>query len=155
MRIGYGYDIHGLVENRRLILGGVPIPFEKGLLGHSDADVLCHAISDALLGAAAIGDIGMLFPDTDPQYKNADSLKLMKQAAQKVKEAGYQISNIDVTIIAERPKLVPYRKKMIENIALNLNLQTSQVSVKATTHESFDATGSGEAIAAHAIVLLQ
>jgi 2-C-methyl-D-erythritol 2,4-cyclodiphosphate synthase len=155
MRIGYGYDIHGLVENRRLILGGVPIPFEKGLLGHSDADVLCHAISDALLGAAAIGDIGMLFPDTDPQYKNADSLKLMKQAAQKVKEAGYQISNIDVTIIAERPKLVPYRKKMIENIALNLNLQTSQVSVKATTHESFDATGSGKAIAAHAVVLLE
>ena len=155
MRIGYGYDIHGLVENRRLILGGVPIPFEKGLLGHSDADVLCHAISDALLGAAAIGDIGMLFPDTDPQYKNADSLKLMKQAAQKVQEAGYQISNIDVTIIAERPKLVPYRKKMIENIALNLNLQTSQVSVKATTHESFDATGSGKAIAAHAVVLLE
>ena len=145
MRIGYGYDIHGLVENRRLILGGVPIPFEKGLLGHSDADVLCHAISDALLGAAAIGDIGMLFPDTDPQYKNADSLKLMKQAAQKVQEAGYQISNIDATIIAERPKLLQYRQKMIENIALNLNLRTDQVSVKATTHESFDATGSGGA----------
>ena len=155
MRIGFGYDIHALVENRRLILGGVPIPFGKGLLGHSDADVLCHAISDALLGAAALGDIGMLFPDTDPQFKNADSLKLMIQAAQKVTEAGYRISNIDATLIAEKPKLMPHRRKMIENIAQALNLGPNQVSVKATSNERFDATGRGEAIAAQAVVLLE
>ena len=155
MRIGFGYDIHALVEKRSLILGGVHIPFGKGLLGHSDADVLCHAISDAMLGAAALGDIGMLFPDTDPQYRNADSLKLMIQAAQKVREAGYRISNIDATLIAEKPRLMPHRRKMTENIALALNLEHNQVSVKATTNESFDATGSGEAIAAHAVVLLE
>ncbi|MBN1780983.1 2-C-methyl-D-erythritol 2,4-cyclodiphosphate synthase [bacterium] len=154
MRIGFGYDIHALVPGRALILGGVTIPFEKGLLGHSDADVLCHAISDALLGAAALGDIGMLFPDTDPRFKDADSLKLMNQAAEKVRDSGYRISNVDATVIAEQPKIGPYRDSMIDAIARTLDLDTAQVSVKATTNEKFDATGRGEAIAAHAVVML-
>lgn len=154
MRIGFGYDIHILVSGRKLILGGVEIPFEKGLLGHSDADVLCHAISDALLGAAALGDIGILFPDTDPKFKDADSLKMLQQVAERVRAEGYEISNIDTTVVAEAPRLKPFRDAMIQNLSDALNLSPNQVSVKATTNEKMDATGRGEAIAAYAIALL-
>lgn len=155
MRIGHGYDVHKLTEGRDLILGGVRIPYEKGLLGHSDADVLLHAVSDALLGAAALGDIGVHFPDTDPAYKGADSLKLLEIVGQKVAEAGFCISNIDVTMIAQRPKLRPYIAEMQRNIAKALNLEPDQINVKATTEEHLGFTGDGSGMACHAICLLE
>ena len=154
MRIGHGYDVHKLVEDRDLILGGVKIPYEKGLLGHSDADVLLHAVSDSLLGAAALGDIGVHFPDTDPAYKGADSLKLLEIVGQKVRAAGYQVSNIDVTMIAQRPKLKDHIPQMRENIASVLRLDVSQVNVKATTEEHLGFTGDGSGMACHAVCLL-
>ena len=155
MRIGHGYDVHKLVEGRDLILGGVKIPYEKGLLGHSDADVLLHAVSDSLLGAAALGDIGVHFPDTDPAYKGADSLKLLQIVGEKVKNAGYQVSNIDVTMIAQRPKLKDHIPVMRENIARVLDLQIGQVNVKATTEEHLGFTGDGSGMACHAVCLLE
>ena len=155
MRIGHGYDVHKLVEGRDLILGGVKIPYEKGLLGHSDADVLLHAVSDSLLGAAALGDIGKHFPDTDPAYKGADSLELLRIVGEKVKEAGYQVSNIDVTMIAQRPKLAPHIPVMRENIARVLALDVSQVNVKATTEEHLGFTGDGSGMSCHAVCLLE
>lgn len=155
MRIGHGYDVHKLVEGRDLILGGVKIPFEKGLLGHSDADVLLHAVSDSLLGAAALGDIGVHFPDTDPAYKGADSLKLLEIVGQKVKEAGFQVSNIDVTMIAQRPKLKDHIPAMRANIAKVLLLDMSQVNVKATTEERLGFTGDGSGMSCHAVCLLE
>ena len=155
MRIGHGYDVHKLVEGRDLILGGVKIPFEKGLLGHSDADVLLHAVSDSLLGAAALGDIGVHFPDTDPAYKGADSLKLLEIVGQKVKEAGFQVSNIDVTMIAQRPKLKDHIPAMRANIARVLVLDISQVNVKATTEERLGFTGDGSGMSCHAVCLLE
>lgn len=155
MRIGHGYDVHRLCENRKLILGAVTIPYEKGLLGHSDADVLLHAISDALLGAAAMGDIGKLFPDSDDSYKNADSLKLLEIVCEKVREQGYSIVNIDSTVLAQRPKLRPYIDKMRENIACACKIDTDCVSVKATTEEGLGFTGAGEGIAAHAVCLIE
>ena len=155
MRIGHGYDVHKLVEGRDLILGGVKIPHEVGLLGHSDADVLLHAVSDALLGAAGLGDIGKHFPDTDPQYKGADSLKLLQIVGEKVAEAGYRISNIDVTMIAQRPKLRPHIAQMEQNIALALNLDISRVNVKATTEERLGFTGEELGMACHAVCLLE
>ena len=154
MRIGMGYDVHKLVEGRKLILGGVEIPYEKGLLGHSDADVLLHAIMDALLGAAALGDIGKHFPDTDPAYKGISSIELLGKVGALLEEKGYVIENIDATIIAQRPKLASYRPQMAENIAEALHLDPSRVSVKATTEEGLGFTGSGEGIASQAITLL-
>ena len=154
MRIGHGYDVHKLVEGRDLILGGVKIPYEKGLLGHSDADVLLHAVSDALLGAAGMGDIGKHFPDTDPQYKGADSLKLLEIVGQKVAAAGHRVGNIDVTMIAQAPKLRPYIDQMQDNIARALGIAPSQVNVKATTEERLGFTGSGEGMSCHAVCLL-
>ena len=154
MRIGHGYDVHKLVEGRELILGGVKIPFEKGLLGHSDADVLLHAVSDSLLGAAALGDIGKHFPDTDPQYKGADSLELLRVVGEKVKEAGYKVGNIDVTMIAQRPKLKDHIPVMRENIAKVLSLDVDQVNVKATTEEHLGFTGDGSGMSCHAVCLL-
>ncbi len=153
-RVGQGYDVHRLVTDRRLILGGVDIPYEKGLLGHSDADVLAHAIMDALLGAAALGDIGKLFPDSDPEYEGADSLMLTRRVARVLEENGYAISNVDATIIAQSPKLAPYIDKMRENIAAALNIPVTDVSVKATTEEKLGFTGSGEGIAAQAAALI-
>ena len=155
MRIGHGYDVHKLVEGRDLILGGVKIPYEKGLLGHSDADVLLHAVSDSLLGAAALGDIGKHFPDTDPAYKGADSLKLLQVVGEKVKKAGYIVGNIDVTMIAQRPKLKDYIPVMRENIARVLNVAVDQVNVKATTEEHLGFTGDGSGMACHAVCLLE
>ena len=155
MRIGHGYDVHKLVEGRDLILGGVKIPYEKGLLGHSDADVLLHAVSDSLLGAAALGDIGKHFPDTDPAYKGADSLELLRIVGQKVAKAGYKVGNIDVTMIAQRPKLKDYIPAMGENIARVLNVDVSQVNVKATTEEHLGFTGDGSGMACHAVCLLE
>ena len=155
MRIGHGYDVHKLVEGRDLILGGVKIPFEKGLLGHSDADVLLHAVSDSLLGAAALGDIGKHFPDTDPKYKGADSLELLRVVGEKVKEAGFKVSNIDVTMIAQRPKLASHIPTMRENIARVLSLDISQVNVKATTEERLGFTGDGSGMSCHAVCLLE
>ena len=155
MRIGHGYDVHKLVEGRDLILGGVKIPYEKGLLGHSDADVLLHAVSDSLLGAAALGDIGVHFPDTDPAYKGADSLRLLEIVGQKVAEAGYKVSNIDVTMIAQRPKLKDHIPTMRENIARVLQLDVGQVDVKATTEEHLGFTGDGSGMACHAVCLLE
>ena len=155
MRIGHGYDVHKLVEGRDLILGGVKIPYEKGLLGHSDADVLLHAVSDSLLGAAALGDIGVHFPDTDPAYKGADSLELLRIVGQKVVEAGYKVSNIDVTMIAQRPKLKDHIPTMRENIARVLQLDVGQVNVKATTEEHLGFTGDGSGMACHAVCLLE
>ena len=155
MRIGHGYDVHRLVEERKLILGGVEIPYEKGLLGHSDADVLAHAISDALLGAAALGDIGKLFPDNDPQYAGADSLKLLQEVVYHIRENGYAISNIDATILAQKPKLAPYILQMRENLAKACGVDVDQVSVKATTEEKLGFTGAGQGIAAHAVCLLE
>ena len=155
MRIGHGYDVHKLVEGRDLILGGVKIPYEKGLLGHSDADVLLHAVSDALLGAAALGDIGKHFPDTDPQYKGADSLELLRIVGEKIKEAGYKVCNIDVTMIAQRPKLAPHIPTMRENIARVLNVEIGQVNVKATTEEHLGFTGDGSGMSCHAVCLLE
>ena len=154
MRIGHGYDVHRLVEGRKLILGGVELDFSLGLLGHSDADVLLHAVSDALLGAAGLGDIGRHFPDTDPQYKDADSLELLRIVGQKIFAAGYQISNIDVTVLAQKPKLKEYIGRMEENIARALNLDASRVNVKATTEEGLGFTGAMEGIACHAVCIL-
>ena len=155
MRIGHGYDVHKLVEGRDLILGGVKIEHSLGLLGHSDADVLLHAVSDALLGAAGLGDIGKHFPDTDPKYKGADSLKLLEIVAQRVKEAGYRVSNIDVTMIAQKPKLRPHIEKMEENIASAVGIDASRVNVKATTEEKLGFTGTEEGMACHAVCLLE
>lgn len=154
MRIGHGYDVHRLVKGRPLILGGVHIPNETGLLGHSDADVLTHAVMDALLGAAALGDIGKLFPDNDEAYKGADSLKLASEVAARLSAAGFEISNIDATVIAEAPKLAPHILKMRENLATALGIEVSQVSVKATTEEGLGFSGERLGIAAHAVTLL-
>ena len=155
IRIGHGYDVHRLTEGRPLILGGVHIPYERGLLGHSDADVLLHAVSDALLGAAGLGDIGVHFPDTDPKYKGADSLLLLQTVGQKVKAQGYRISNIDVTMIAQRPKLKDYIPQMVQNIARVLELEPSRVNVKATTEEKLGFTGEGLGMSCHAVCLLE
>lgn len=154
MRIGHGYDVHKLCENRKLILGGVCIPYELGLLGHSDADVLLHAISDSLLGAAALGDIGKFFPDTDEKYRGADSRMLLEQVCARIKENGYKIENIDATVLAQRPKLRPYIDGMRANIAAACGIDVSCVSVKATTEEGLGFTGKGEGIAAHAVCLI-
>lgn len=154
MRIGQGYDVHRLVEGRKLIIGGVDIPYEKGLLGHSDADVLLHAVMDALLGAAALGDIGQHFPDSDGRYKGISSIALLKEVGKILQENGYMIENIDSTVIAQRPKLLPYRPQMAENIAAALGIEKEQVSVKATTEEGLGFTGTGEGISAQAIALL-
>ena len=155
MRIGHGYDVHRLTEGRKLILGGVDIPYEKGLLGHSDADVLLHAVSDALLGAAGLGDIGRHFPDTDPAYKDADSLKLLAIVAEKVSAAGYRVSNVDVTMIAQAPKLKPHIAQMEQNISQALRIDQSRVNVKATTEEHLGFTGDGSGMACHAVCLLE
>ncbi len=155
MRIGHGYDVHRLVEGRPLILGGVNIPYEKGLLGHSDADVLLHAVSDALLGGAGLGDIGKHFPDTDPQYKGVDSLELLRIVADRVKEAGCKVSNIDVTMIAQKPKLRPYIQTMEQNIAAAVGISADRVNVKATTEEHLGFTGTGEGMSCHAVCLLE
>ena len=153
-RFGMGYDVHQLVEGRKLIIGGVEIPFEKGLLGHSDADVLLHAISDALLGAAALGDIGKHFPDTDERYKGADSLKLLEEVGRLLAEKGYTVGNVDATIVAQRPKMAPHIPVMRENIARVLHVDVDRINVKATTEEKLGFTGSGEGIAAHAVCLI-
>ena len=155
MRIGHGYDVHRLVEGRSLILGGVRIPFEKGLDGHSDADALTHAVMDALLGAAAMGDIGKLFPDTDDRYLGADSIALLREVGRRLTEAGYRLGNLDVTVITQRPKLAPYINQMRQNLAAALHTELQNVSVKATTEEHLGFTGSGEGIAAHAVCLLE
>ena len=155
MRIGHGYDVHRLVEGRPLILGGVHIPYEKGLLGHSDADVLLHAVSDALLGAAGLGDIGKHFPDTDPQYKGADSMELLRVVVSRVLEKGYRISNIDVTMIAQKPKLRPHIEAMEQNIANAVGIAVDRVNVKATTEEQLGFTGTGEGMRCHAVCLLE
>lgn len=155
MRIGHGYDVHRLVEGRSLILGGVRVPFEKGLDGHSDADVLTHAVMDALLGAAALGDIGKLFPDTDDRYLGADSIALLREVDRRLTEAGYRLGNLDVTVIAQRPKLAPYINQMRQNLAAALHTELQNVSIKATTEEHLGFTGSGEGIAAHAVCLLE
>ena len=154
MRIGQGYDVHRLSEQRELILGGVNIPYEKGLLGHSDADVQIHAVMDALLGAAALGDIGQHFPDTDDAYQGISSIELLKEVGRLLRERHYQIENIDATIIAQKPKLAAYRPKMAENMALALGIKAGQISVKATTEEGLGFTGRGEGIASQAIALL-
>ena len=155
MRIGHGYDVHKLVKGRDLILGGVRIEHTLGLLGHSDADVLLHAVSDALLGAAGLGDIGKHFPDTDPQYKGADSLKLLEIVAQRVREAGYRVSNIDVTMIAQKPKLRPHIEQMERNIAAAVGIETNRVNVKATTEERLGFTGEELGMSCHAVCLLE
>ncbi len=155
MRIGHGYDVHRLVPDRALILGGVKIDYELGLLGHSDADVLLHAVSDALLGAAGLRDIGYHFPDTDPQYKGADSLELLRLVGQKVRAVGYRVSNIDVTMIAQRPKLKEYIPQMMENIAAALQIPVGRVNVKATTEEKLGFTGEGQGMSCHAVCLLE
>ena len=155
MRIGHGYDVHRLVEGRRLILGGVEIPFEKGLDGHSDADVLTHAIMDALLGAAALGDIGKHFPDNDVRYLGADSIELLKAVSAVLTEHGWRLGNLDATVIAQRPKLAPHIPQMRQNLAAALETDISNISVKATTEEHLGFTGSGEGIAAHAVCLLE
>ena len=155
MRIGHGYDVHRLTEGRDLILGGVKIPYEKGLLGHSDADVLLHAVMDALLGAAALRDIGYHFPDTDPAYKGADSRMLLGEVGKKLTAAGYRVGNIDVTMIAQRPKLKDYIPAMAQNIADTLGIEPSRVNVKATTEEKLGFTGTGEGMACHAVCLLE
>ena len=155
MRIGHGYDVHRIVEGRKLILCGVHIPWDRGLLGHSDADVAVHALMDAILGAAALGDIGHLFPDTDPAYAGADSIVLLKEVLRRAEEAGYRFSNGDITVLAQRPKLAPYIPEMREKLAKALGTDPGCVSVKATTEEGLGFTGSGEGIAAHAVVLLE
>lgn len=154
MRIGHGYDVHRLVEGRKLILGGVEVPHTLGLLGHSDADVLTHAVMDALLGAAALGDIGRHFPDTDPAYAGADSLKLLDHVVKLLEEKGYQVGNVDATILAQKPKLAPYIEKMRDNLAARMKVEPDQVNVKATTEEKLGFTGAEEGIAAHAVALL-
>ncbi|QSV46788.1 2-C-methyl-D-erythritol 2,4-cyclodiphosphate synthase [Geobacter benzoatilyticus] len=155
MRIGHGYDVHCLVEGRKLILGGVDVPYEKGLLGHSDADVLLHAIADAILGALALGDIGKHFPDTDPQYKGADSRKLLRHVLALAEQKGYLLGNVDATIVAQRPKLAPFIAEMRANIAKDLDAEPDRVNVKATTTEQLGFAGRGEGIAAYAVVLME
>lgn len=155
LRIGQGYDVHKLVENRKLIMGGVDIPYEKGLLGHSDADVLLHAVSDALLGAAALGDIGCLFPDNDAKFKDADSLVLLEEVVKVIADKGYSVVNVDATIIAQRPKMKPHIEKMRENIADACGVELDRISVKATTEEGLGFTGAGEGIAAQAVCLIE
>lgn len=155
LRIGHGYDVHKLVEGRRLILGGVDIPYKKGLLGHSDADVLLHAISDSLLGAAALGDIGKHFPDTDVAYKNADSLVLLSRVNEIISSAGYKVSNVDATVIAQAPKLAMHIEQMRKNIAKALSVELCDISVKATTEEKLGFTGRGEGISAHAVCIIE
>ncbi len=155
MRIGHGYDVHRLVEGRKLILGGVYIPWEKGLLGHSDADVLCHAIMDALLGAAALGDIGKLFPDSDDKYLGADSIELLREVCSVINANGYKLINIDSTVIAQKPKLSPYIEKMRMTLAAAMDIPTDCVSVKATTEEKLGFTGAELGIAAHAVALIE
>ncbi len=155
MRIGHGYDVHKLVQGRKCIVGGVDIPNDKGLLGHSDADVLLHAVSDAILGACAMGDIGHLFPDNDERWKGADSLELLKAVVQTVNDKGYNVINIDSTILAQAPKMAPHILKMRENIAGACNIDVNSVSVKATTEEGLGFTGRGEGIAAHAVCLVE
>lgn len=154
MRIGHGYDVHKLVEGRDLIVGGVKIPHEKGLLGHSDADVLLHAVSDSLLGAAAMGDIGGMFPDNDPQFLDADSLVLLRRVFERLRESGYKVINVDATIIAQRPKMKPYIPEMRMNIAAALSTSIDNISVKATTEEEMGFTGRGEGISAHCVCLI-
>ena len=155
MRIGHGYDVHRLVEGRDLILGGVKIDYDKGLLGHSDADVLLHAVSDALLGAAGLGDIGRHFPDTDPKYKGADSLELLREVYRKIAEKGFRVGNIDVTMIAQKPKLKDFIPQMQENIAFAVGVTPDRVNVKATTEEKLGFTGTGEGMSCHAVCLLE
>ena len=155
IRVGHGYDVHKLVPDRRLILGGVEIPYERGLLGHSDADVLTHAVMDALLGAAALGDIGKHFPDTDPAYAGADSLKLLEHVTALLKKEGWRVENVDATILAQRPKLAGYIPQMRERLAAGMGITLEQVNVKATTEEGLGFTGSGEGMAAHAVCLLE
>ena len=155
MRIGHGYDVHRLVEGRKLILGGVEIPLEKGLDGHSDADVLTHAVMDALLGAAAMGDIGKLFPDTDDRFLGICSMELLTEVGSRLRAAGYAVGNIDATVIAQRPRLAPYIDAMRKEIAERLQIDVSRVSIKATTEEHLGFTGSGDGIAAHAVCLLE
>ena len=154
IRIGHGYDVHRLVEGRKLILGGVDIPWDRGLLGHSDADVLTHAVMDALLGAAGLGDIGKHFPDTDPAYAGADSLKLLAHVRALLEEKGYAVGNVDVTVLAQRPKLAPHILQMRDNLARVMGISPDCVNVKATTEEGLGFTGSGEGMAAHAVCLL-
>ena len=155
LRIGQGYDVHRLAEGRRLVLGGVEIPYERGLLGHSDADVLAHAIMDALLGAAALGDIGAMFPPSDPQYKDADSMELLSRVCFRLRDEGYEIVNVDSTVVAQRPKIAPYIPAMRENIARAASVPPERISVKATTEEGLGFTGRGEGIAAQAAALLR
>ena len=155
LRIGHGYDVHRLTAGRRLILGGVDIPWEKGLLGHSDADVLTHAVMDALTGAARLGDIGKLFPDTDPSYEGASSLKLLAEVGRLLREKGFQVVNLDATLLAQAPKVGPYRPEMERNLAAALGIQPEQVNVKATTEEGLGFTGDGSGMAAHAVALLE
>ena len=155
MRIGHGYDVHRLVEDRKLILGGVEVPYERGLLGHSDADVLTHAVMDALLGAAALGDIGQHFPDSDPEYKGADSLKLLDHVVSLLARKGWRVGNVDATVIAQRPKLAGFIPQMRANLAARMGVDEDRVNVKATTEEKLGFTGSGEGIAAHAVALLE
>lgn len=154
MRIGHGYDVHKLVEGRDLIIGGVKIPYEKGLLGHSDADVLLHAVSDSLLGACALGDIGGMFPDNDPQFLDADSLVLLRKVFEKIRDNGYKVINVDATVIAQRPKMKPYIPEMRMNIAAALSTSIDNISVKATTEEEMGFTGRGEGISAHCVCLI-
>ncbi|MBQ3135552.1 MAG: 2-C-methyl-D-erythritol 2,4-cyclodiphosphate synthase [Oscillospiraceae bacterium] len=154
IRIGHGYDVHRLVEGRNLILGGVLVPYEFGLLGHSDADVLTHAVMDALLGAAALGDIGKHFPDTDPAYKGADSLKLLDHVMRLLEDKGWTVGNVDATIVAQKPKLAAYLPEMKTNLAQHMNVDPEQVNVKATTEEKLGFTGTGEGMAVHAVALL-
>ena len=154
MRIGHGYDVHRLVPDRKLILGGVEVPYEKGLLGHSDADVLTHALMDALLGAAGLGDIGRHFPDTDPAYAGADSLKLLEQVVELIRQKGYRLGNADCTVIAQRPKLASYLPAMQENLARICQVEPDQINLKATTEEKLGFTGDGSGISAHAVCLL-
>lgn len=155
MKVGLGYDVHKLVENRKLIIGGVDIPYEKGLLGHSDADVLSHALSDAILGALGLGDIGRHFPDTDPKYKNADSVILLSKVYEIMEKEGYEIGNVDCTIIAQQPKMLPHIPKIKENFAKALKTKQNNINVKATTEEGLGFTGKKEGIAAQAIVLIK
>lgn len=155
MRIGHGYDVHKLVEGRDLIIGGVKIPYEKGLLGHSDADVLLHAVSDSLLGAAAMGDIGGMFPDNDPQFLGADSLVLLRSVFQRLRDKGYKVVNVDATVIAQKPKMKAYIPEMRMNIAAALSTDIDNISVKATTEEELGFTGRGEGISAHSVCLIE
>lgn len=155
LRIGQGYDVHRLTEGRTLILGGVEVPYDRGLLGHSDADVLTHAVMDALLGASKLGDIGELFPDSDPAYAGISSMKLLEQVAQRLREHGFAVVNVDATLIAQAPKISPYKAQMAENLARALNVETDRVNVKATTEEHLGFTGDGSGMAAQAIALLE